>query len=187
MILFFPFFLFLDYRTDSFFRYFFKPIQFANPESLFEYFRLLNSSSKISLNNPNNYNIVYSLLKVVLEFITMKVILTRLLNSIKHSPYSITLNKYYKKYSLNKKFKQIPISAQDNIAENCSAFVKHISSNQNESVYSEIEVYYLEKENCQYLSISNFNFEGKITKEMIICYQEISTNDAKILLEEYYD
>ena len=52
------FFLFLDYRTDSFFRYFFKPIQFANPESLFEYFRLLNSSSKISLNNPNNYNIV---------------------------------------------------------------------------------------------------------------------------------
>ncbi len=105
-------------------------------------------------------------------------------------PFSEELNSWYRKYTLKYQFESIATQ---------QAFRKEFKINVPETInklnygaptrYSEVVVYFLERENVQFVSVENVFIEdrgkGKTNRSSVIHLQPINTTEAKQLMEEY--
>lgn len=111
---------------------------------------------------------------------------------IKHPivPYSERLNRWYKKYTLKFEFERISTQNQfkENLMLNAEQTITNLSYG-NPHRYSEISIYYLQDEQCQYLSVDNVLIEnrgsGKTEKDSVVHLFQIENSVAKALMDKY--
>jgi len=108
----------------------------------------------------------------------------------KQAPFSMSSNKWYKKYILQKDFtsifrKKLFLEA---IHENCITTINELD-NGKATRFARISVYYLKEENEQYLSVENVTRAKNGKKENaqdVIHLLLISTSEARALIENYH-
>lgn len=111
---------------------------------------------------------------------------------LKHNitPFSIKEKKWYKKYELKKEFDSIAMRDKfiQKLSKDCINTIAELK-NGSTQLFARISIYYLNNEDKQYISIENISRSrdgSKTNSRLIIQYLEISTLDAKLLIEAYH-
>lgn len=106
-------------------------------------------------------------------------------------PYSDTYNQWYDKYTLKRQFRKMANSnaTQELLHSDICNALREMEPGRANS-HSIIHLFYLPRENKQYLQVENASLnrsekESKMETEIIINNIQISTADAKALLDEF--
>ena len=102
--------------------------------------------------------------------------------------YSKMLNKKYQNFILDKDFKPMYATEEfkKDLFENCIETIKNLEFG-GASYYAEISIFFLEREEKQYLSIENItsiNSQSKSRKK-VITHLQISTKEAQMLMQMF--
>lgn len=106
-------------------------------------------------------------------------------------PFSESKNQWYKKHTLNKKFKQLAgvFSFEKELDEIGILPAIHSLEKGDSARHSLVHLYYLEGETHQYLCVENITYEnggrGKKHRAFVVSNFKITTQDARDLLSEF--
>lgn len=126
----------------------------------------------------------------IIEAGVIVVVSTLLVKNQPQSPFSLTYNKWYKKYILIRDFESIGMKEpfKQELAENPVESIKALG-NGKAYHFARVSIYYLKEENDQYITVENVrkDREGKSEDSIeVIHLLTIKREEAKKLIEEFH-
>lgn len=124
-----------------------------------------------------------------LEFLIMLIVPYLMLMKYEPEPFSFIANKWYPRFVIDKEFRSI--GAVELLKKDLdSSVIDTINDLELGSAFhhSNVALYYLEEEEAQYLAFSNVHIKRSSnvkSEDSVLCYVEISKNDALAILESY--
>jgi len=105
-------------------------------------------------------------------------------------PFSSSLNKWYKKYSLSKDFESISMQKDfvNRLQSDCKTVISELEGGLAYH-YATISIFYLENEETQYLTVENIrkDREGKSKNTVVVVHLlKITTSEAEDLIKKFH-